>query len=237
MVIAINYYPCQCTNNIDHGTIMNTWNIDLDDPESSDDGTSINDIDSTSEIDQYDEQGCDDNEIAVEQEVVKTKKWILLFLLLWSTCYGISANAVSAVVSFLHYLLAYLAKYAPVLAALASVFPASLYKVHKCFGLHQDNFVKFVACPSYHAVYLYEDCYDQDSCGRKFPRSRGFIAYPQHPVKSFRKECGHRLLKEVILSSSRLNLYPLKIYCYKGVRDCLASILNSKGKCELCELW
>ena len=183
------------------------------------------------------EQGCDDNEIAVEQEAVKTKKWILLFLLLWSTCYGISANAVSALVSFLHYLLAYLAKYASVLAALASVFPASLYKVRKCFGLHQDNFVKFVVCPSCHAVYLYEDCYDQDSCGRKFPRSCGFTAYPQHPVESFRKECGHRLLKEVILSSGRLNLYPLKIYCYKGVRDCLASILNSKGKRELCELW
>lgn len=120
----------------------------------------------------------------------------MLFILLWSTCYGISANAVNALVSFLHYLLKFLGKYAPFLVVLAGIFPKSLYKLRKNVGLHNDDFIKYVVCPSCHSLYLYENCFEELSNG---PMTCTYYAFPQHSHVSRRKPCGHRLLKDVMV--------------------------------------
>ena len=185
----------------------------------------------------FDEIRVRDSDAVMENEAVETRKWVMLFILLWSTCYGVSANAVNALVSFLHYFLKFLAKFAPVLVALSSIFPKSLHMLHKHVGLNKDDFTKYVVCKSCHSIYLYEDCFEKLSNGQSVPITCTYYAFPQHPNMSQRKACGHRLLKEIVLKNGAAKYYPLHVYCYNGVIKSLLNILGSDHKVQLCEKW
>ena len=54
---------------------------------------------------------------------------------------------------------------------------------------------------------------------------------------SMRKPCGHNLLKKVVLSNGKTKYYPLKVYCYKKLKDSLFNLLNRPGMWQLCQHW
>ena len=53
---------------------------------------------------------------------LKTVRWVLLFLLLWASFYGISANALDNLVHFFHYLFSSLSQNSTFIASLAVFF-------------------------------------------------------------------------------------------------------------------
>ena len=81
--------------------------------------------------------------------------------------------------------------------------PSSFYAL-KCFlKVNENNFRRFVVCPSCHTLYNFEDCFD--TCGsRKKPRVCCHIPFPDHPHISRRQACGTRLLAEVQLKSGKI---------------------------------
>lgn len=101
-------------------------------------------------------------ELAMQRVVHLT----LLFLLLWASHHGVSANALNHLIQYLHHFLASLGPYIPfAIANILSGFPTTLYRVRKRFGLHQDKFTKFTVCPSCHSLYKFENCYTTSSTG------------------------------------------------------------------------
>ena len=96
--------------------------------------------------------------------------------------------------------------------------------------------MKFVVCPSCDSLYTYDDCL-LNSSGRTLDKKCSYVKFPQHPQMSMRKPCGHNLLKKVVLSNGKTKYYPLKVYCYKKLKDLLFNLLNRPGMWQLCQHW
>ena len=111
-----------------------------------------------------------------------------------------------SLIVFLHYLLTYLSQYAPFITALAALFPTSLYMAQKCFKLEKDNFTKYVVCPPCHSIYLYENCLRKGSNGNDVPKACSYVAFPQHSIRSKRQQCGHDLLRKVVLYNGDISI-------------------------------
>ena len=113
--------------------------------------------------------------------VTATSHWSLLFLLLWSSFYGISATAMNHLLRFLHYLFSKVAPYSHFIAALVTVFPTSLYMLRKKFELSGDKFKKYVVCPRCHSLYELEKCFESAS-GAFLSTYKfcSFVAFPYH---------------------------------------------------------
>lgn len=173
-----------------------------------------------------------------EHEMQKLVHITLLFLLLWSSRYGISRNALDHLVQYLKYLFSSLGPYMPfAIANIIACFPTSIYTLRKLFSLHQDKFKKFTVCSACHSIYEFENCFSTSPSGVQTPRLCSFIAFPNHPYQSRRKHCGHALVKEVVLNSGAKLLYPIKVYCFKSIKESISSVLSRKEMLELCEQW
>ena len=165
-------------------------------------------------------------------------KLTMLFLLLWGYHYGVSGNAMNHLIKYLHYVISCLQPYAPfVIANLVASFPTSLPMLQKQLNLHKDHFTKFVVCPTCHKLYNFDDCIFKHSNGQWIARKCSHVQFPRHPQLSQRKECGESLLKEVVLSSGSVKLYPIKIYPYKSIKESLVNLLERNGILDLCERW
>ena len=176
-------------------------------------------------------------EAEMESQINSTLDWMLLYLLIWASKYSVSASAMHSLISFLHYVFTYLGEYAPFIRALAALFPTSLYIAQKYFKLEKDNFTKYVVCPACHSNYLYENCFYKTSNGKDVPKTCSYVAFPQHPVKSKRQQCGHNLLRKVVLQNGDIKYYPLKVYCYSSIVNSLKIILSRPGMETLCDHW
>ena len=173
---------------------------------------------------------------AVDNGLVKTVKWVLMFLLLWASFYGVSANALDHLIHFLHHLFQSLAQYSVGIAALAAFFPSSYYLAQKHLLLDKDNFSRFVICPSCNSLYHFRECYEQVG-SRLLPKTCSFVSFPEHPQRSRRKACNHRLVKEVKSKDGSSRLYPIKVYCFKSIKETLECMVKRSGFLDLCEVW
>ena len=186
------------------------------------------DIDEQAVLDDFHSE----SDVSHDKSKFHSIKWILLFILLWSTCYSISANAINHLLKFISYLLKWLAP----MATFAKSFPSSLYKVKQALNLHQDNFIKYVVCPGCHSLYTFNSCYDVIG-SRTVPKCCSNVLFPLHPQQSRRKQCNHSLVRKVILTNGSEKVYPLKVYSYKSVKESLYEMLCCPGMLQLCEEW
>ena len=168
--------------------------------------------------------------------LTKTVRWVLLFLLLWASFHSISANAIDHLIHFLHYLFSSLSQYSAFIVSLGAAFPPSYYLAKKYFALDKDRFTRFVVCPGCHSLYHFKDCYECIG-SRLVPKTCPYVAFPNHPHTSRRKPCSHRIVKEVKCRDGSIKLYPLKVYCYKSVKESLECMVKRKGFLDMCELW
>lgn len=162
--------------------------------------------------------------------------FILKFLLLWGSFYGISAAALNHLIKFLHYVLSLMSPTSSQIASLLTIFPTSLYMLKKVFNISKDQFEKYVICSKCCSLYTFGECIQTSIAGRLLPKLCNHIAFRNHPVASHRQPCGHRLVKEVILKADR-KFYPLKTYCYYPLVKSLSNVLNQQNLMEQCEHW
>ena len=111
--------------------------------------------------------------------------WIMLFLASWQSSYSITDTALTVLIKFLCRIFWLIGAFDHTVATLAKQFPNSHYKLKKALGLLDDDFCKYVVCPSCKSLYKFEDCIDTRS-GRKVSAKCKFIAWPSHPHRARR---------------------------------------------------
>ena len=154
----------------------------------------------------------------------------------WWHKYNITQGALNSLLKLLGLFLSVLSLFSSSLSFVSSLFPLSIHKLKSSLHIEENNFVKYVVCPSCHFLYRLEECFDVvGSC--KTPKLCSYIAFPQHPHRSRRLPCGERLLSEITLKSGNKKYYPRKYYCYKPIIDSLRSLVKRKGFLNACELW
>lgn len=70
--------------------------------------------------------------------------FILKFLLLWESFYGISAPALNHLIKVLHYVLSLISPTSSQIASLLTIFPTSLYMLKNFFNVLKDQFEKLL---------------------------------------------------------------------------------------------
>ena len=128
---------------------------------------------------------------------------MLMFLLLWSSFYGISATALNHLIQFLHRILSLILPSSPTVAALLTAFPTSLYMLKKFFNLDKDTFEEYVICPKCASLYNFSECFESGPANKVSPKVCNHVAHRNQPHLSQRKACGHRLLREVVTKSGK----------------------------------
>ena len=64
-----------------------------------------------------------------------------------------------------------------------------------------------------------------------------YKAYPNHPHRRMRTQCGTLLIKTIELASGRKIFYPFMTYCYLGLQASLQTLLKCPGFSSSCEEW
>lgn len=121
-------------------------------------------------------------------------------------------------------------------ASVFSIFPRSAYKLKNFLHIEENNFIKYVVCPTCHSLYNFEDCFEVVG-HQKTPRRCSFVAFPEHPHQSRRLPCGDRLLSEITLKNGKKKYHPRKCYCYKSIIESLTLLIKRKGFLKSCEAW
>lgn len=150
--------------------------------------------------------------------------------------YNITANALSAFLKLIRLFLSVIATVSQSISLIYSLIPSSLYHLKSALHLNENDFVKYVVCPSCHSLYRLENCFTV-TAGKKEPKTCSYVAYPRHPHSQRRLPCGTRLLSEVKLKSGNSKFYPRKFYCYKPISESLLSLCKREGFLASCEVW
>ena len=196
------------------------------------------DLDSRDVVEDLDSVANGDDHVQdlEDSSLRKTIRWVMLFIFLWASFYGVSANAVGHLIKFFHTLLDSLSHYSAFIASLAALFPPSIYLAKKYLKLDKENFSRFVVCAGCHTLYHFRDCYERVG-SQHVAKVCSHVPFPNHPHASRRKACGHKLVKEIKCKDGSVRLYPLKTYCFKSTKEILECMMKRKGFLDLCELW
>lgn len=151
----------------------------------------------------------------------------------WSYKYNITQNALYSLLKLIGLFFRILSSFFPLLHPILSLFPVSLHLLKKTLNVNENDFVRYVVCPSCHSLYHYKDCFDH----RRKPKRCSYVRFPEHPVQAYRSPCQSRMLAEVTLKSGLQKFYPLKFYCYKSVSESLVRLVSRKGFLNNCEFW
>ena len=171
-----------------------------------------------------------------ERNAVSVVKFLALMIAKWSYRYNITASALSALLKLLKLFLLALCTFSSFAKSLLSIFPSTVFTLKSFLSVRENDFVKYVVCPSCHSLYKYDICFETIG-GTRQPKACSFIAFPNHPHTSRRQMCGTRLLAEVTLKSGSKHFYPRKYYCYKPTSDTLSAFAKRDGFMKSCELW
>lgn len=165
---------------------------------------------------------------------------LLLFLFLWQSLFRISDGAISLMLSFImkFFLLAGTCLQLDALNKLGHAFPATLYRARKFLGRIQEQFKRYVSCPSCHKLYAFDNCWIVAGPHNKLVSLEcSFKQYPNHLQSRMRAPCGQKLLKTVRSSNGTEFLAPYQTYCFKSVSRSLEELLNKPNYLQLCESW
>ena len=114
--------------------------------------------------------------------------------------------------------------------------PCSYKALLQHLDLEKKVYIEYVVCPKCNAMYDYHDCIqviDRKECSQVCR----FIQFPNHPMRTFREQCGTQLLVASNSKDGKQHWHPRKKYCYRSVIDSLATLINRPGFLEKCEKW
>ena len=174
-----------------------------------------------------------DSESQSSQSIVK---WIVGFFFILQSKHHLPNSAIDFLIKFMAVLLYVLGKLSPLIGRIHKHFPSSLHVMRKRFA-DDINFHRYPICPKCNTLYSsYEECI-QKSGSRLTSRNCNHIRFPNHPYQSRRAVCNTVLMKTVHLRSGQSILYPLKIYCYNGLKSTLQTLLMRPSFLDSCDLW
>ena len=151
----------------------------------------------------------------------------------WSYKHSITLSALSSLLKLIGLFFSALCVFFPPLVPVLSLLPKSLHAFKKAVGINENNFIRYVVCPSCHSIYEFDECFER----RQKPKTCPYVRFPNHRQQAFRIACQSRLLAEVTLKSGSVKFYPRKYYCFKPIPESLARFASRKGFLNNCELW
>jgi len=80
---------------------------------------------------------------------------------------------------------------------MGNAIPVTLQSLHHLLSLQNEDFVKYVVCPSCDSIYEFNDCVEVGRNGQKESKLCQHVRFPNHPHESRRKPCKAVLLKKV----------------------------------------
>ena len=63
------------------------------------------------------------------------------------------------------------------------------------------------------------------------------VVNPNHRLKAYRKPCGQPLMMTIKSDDGRKVLHPIKLYCYKPLKESLQDLIKRKDFEDECEMW
>ena len=101
--------------------------------------------------DDDDDNDDDDDDKTVVQKMgsaTSLVNWLVAFLCIWQSLFVISDRAIQMLLKFLNVFFKVLTSNSSLLKDVSSGMPRSLFTFHKYLGTDEDEFVKYVVCPS-----------------------------------------------------------------------------------------
>ena len=147
---------------------------------------------------------------------------ILVYILMWQFCFGVSDAGILAILLFLYSVLKLVTT-----GGLFDNFP-------RMTGTDVDAFIQYIVCPACNSVLDYDfGCTVQE--GNQVSNSCPHIALPNHPHISQRQCCGELLMKTVKGRSGISILRPHKVFPYQSVKEAIKKLISRNGLLENCE--
>ena len=161
-----------------------------------------------------------------------------LFLLMFQSLFRLSDTALSVLLKFLAMFFRSLGRMVGSLpGSFLDSIPDNIGSARKNTGSARDRFVRFVCCPSCHALYSMDECVPcSRNCQLLESKKCSFVRFPSHPQPQHRKACGTPLMKKV-KTVKGATFQPRLVYCYKSIIESLQEMLKQPGFIEKCELW
>ena len=163
----------------------------------------------------------------------------MVFLMLWGHLFNLSNAALNVLVLFIQQFLKLIAPNKSDnhnTSQQQRALPKSLKNIHSVLGLNSDDFLQYVVCSRCDSVYELASCLQKNSFGTLVAKSCVHIEFPNHPLRTKRKQCGVSLFQRVC-RSSKISFQPYKVYAYYPIKTALARLFNRKGFFSLCEHW
>lgn len=102
-------------------------------------------------------------ELADEQEecnAVSVVKFLALMIAKWSYRHNITASALGALLKLIKLFLLALCNFSSFIKSVLSVFPSTVFTLKSFLRVRENDFVKYIVCPSCHSLYNYGDCFE-----------------------------------------------------------------------------
>ena len=144
-------------------------------------------------------------------------------------------TALNLLLKFLYTIFCILGRFSEFVSDMAAHFSATVYQMKKTLPI-AHRFTRFVVCPKCWKLYRYGECV-LSAGSRRSSRTCNHVRYANHPYHSYRRACGHLLLKSVSLESGQNILYPHKVYCYKSLQSSIQELLLRPGFYQSCQYW
>ena len=166
---------------------------------------------------------------------------ILMVILTWQFCFGVSDAGVMALLSVLSKIFKMLSRNfdeGSILQQLAVALPTTLNGTMSLIGLDKDNFTLYIVCPRCSSVFSYDSGFSVTN-GQRASNCCLHVPWPNHIFPSKRLRCGEILMKTVRgrCGTGNITLTPFKTYPYQSLKNAIQRLVSRKGFLELCEHW
>lgn len=182
-------------------------------------------------LEQSDQQEADQSRIAI-----MLVNLLSIMVAKWSYRYNITSGALNSLLKLFRLFISVVCTFSSLMTSVLSLLPTSVHTLKRFLSINENNFTKYVVCPSCHSIYDFKDCFELVGRQNK-PKNCSFVAFPNHRQRAFRLACDTRLLAEVTLKGGTVKYYPRKYYCYKSVAESLTSLVKREGFLNDCEHW
>lgn len=168
-----------------------------------------------------------DNPIPFHHQVLSV---FIHLLFAWQMTFSASDNSVDRLLNIIRYFLTMLQFVFGFdgFCQIIDLFPGTLFKARRFLRLDKDEFVKFVACPSCHKLFTFNDAVITTN-GKRHSKMCDYVRFPNHPQRRMRTACGTSLMKTVVSADGeKKSFYPYKTYCFQQIKTSLQRILTRR---------
>ena len=186
------------------------------------------------------EENCDIDRASDPPMPTQGINFISIFLVKLQLAYRLSNSVIVTLLKFLSTLFAFLGKFIPALQELELLLPATIHNLRKKAKLVQQLHSQYAFCPKCYKLYDFkmETLTLVNENGEMTSMPCSFKAFPNHPHRNRRQQCGEPLMKRVkYKSSNKLSFYPRQVYCYCSIKKSISILIEDPKFWTSCNKW